>query len=564
MRWTSRSLFILLLLCAPLPRPAQTGRPEVRVLVNQAGYGLDGAKHVLLQADRDLPDVRSFELVRGERTVYRGVWRSAARIPKWGLCYKEGYLPSLPAGEYRLRTPWQGETFESPPVRVGSFGFVRKTGPLASYFFYAQRCGTEVPGWHGPCHLDDARMPDGTRRDLSGGWHDAGDYNKYNGYTPLAVYALAKFALSPSAQCGEWRSDAPSPLLEAFWGAEWLKKCLDRETRTILGRVFSGFSFWDRPEGETDTIPGNGDDRRADVLVWNENEMAAAAWAALFLATGDPSWRDLALEVWTAIEQNDPGTNAGQRAKRLLAALELFRATGGQRFAEDSRRSAAFLVASQEPDGGWPLWPMAIVEGGIVPAALAEFASVFPASELGPSVRRALSRHLDFWAVHSVSPFAIPKWSEDDIFYPYLPEEWHVGQNSRYLSQAWAGLLIAKVLTGEKRRAGSLAEGCLDWVLGLNPFGVCMMNEAGAVHLDYYHHRYDRIPNGKNGNVPGAICNGIIRQTPVSDVPYLDLEGRSWQTNEPWLPHNAFFLLALAERDAEGGPRREKRGDDIR
>ena len=29
-------------------------------------------------------------------------------------------------------------------------------------FSLSRRCGFEVPGWHKPCHLDDAKLPDGT------------------------------------------------------------------------------------------------------------------------------------------------------------------------------------------------------------------------------------------------------------------------------------------------------------------------------------------------------------------------------------------------------------------
>ena len=63
---------------------------------------------------------------------------------------------------------------------------------LAYEFFYYQRCGMEIPGFHKACHLDDAKMPDGTHLDLVGGWHDAGDYNEYNaGFTPESLYILA-------------------------------------------------------------------------------------------------------------------------------------------------------------------------------------------------------------------------------------------------------------------------------------------------------------------------------------------------------------------------------------
>ena len=55
---------------------------------------------------------------------------------------------------------------------------LKQTAADAVDFFFVQRCGFDVPGWHKACHLDDAKLPDGTHLDVTGGWHSAGDYNK--------------------------------------------------------------------------------------------------------------------------------------------------------------------------------------------------------------------------------------------------------------------------------------------------------------------------------------------------------------------------------------------------
>lgn len=550
-----------LLLFAPL-LPADVAQPSIKILVNQAGYDSDGFKTVVLQTDFDPKGIGAFEVIREDAAVASGAWSEPRHVRSWGLWYRAADLPPLAAGEYRVRVRWQAEHFESPPFRIEPQRLADWTAPLACYFFYAQRCGVDVPGWHGPCHFDDGRLADGSHRDLSGGWHDAGDYNKYNGYTPLAVYALAKFAASPAALAADWTAGLPRPAEESAWGAKWLEKCLDPATGKIIGRVFSGFGFWGRPEDETDSISGNADDRGIDVLDWNENEMAAAAWAALFQVGGDVRWKNLALNMWDRVDSADPGSSLERRAKRLLAAAEIFRFAPQARFLIAAQKDAINLVANQEAGGGWPPGPLAIVDYGLVPAALAEFARTFPEGPVGPAVRQALARFLDFWDARRLRPFSVPSWSEDDAFFAALPGAWYVGQNSMYLSQAWAGFLISKVFAGSGFWARKWAAGCLDWVLGMNPFGVCMMSGAGSVHLKRYHHRYDQVPNGKNGNVPGAIANGIVRRSTAEDAPDLDLEGNWWRTNEPWLPHNAYYLLALAEmtQDERTAP---PRGDPV-
>jgi hypothetical protein len=551
---------IFAVLCFPLfLLSAQSGGSEVKILLNQAGYDLGARVHVLLQAEFFPGEIQSFDVLRGNRTVYRGGWKNPREISGWNLWYREADLPALSAGDYHLRVEWQGRPVKSPPFRVERNRMINKTAPLAAYFFYAQRCGTGVPGWHGPCHLDDARMPDGRRIDLTGGWHDAGDYNKYNGYTPLAVYALSKLARSPAARLAAWPGDQPSPLEEALWGARWLQKCQDPSTKKIFGRVFSGFSFWGIPEAETDNVPGTGDDRPVDILEWNENEMTAASWASLFLATGDSTWLTLAQDLWKVVEEHDPGANFVQRSKRLLAAVELFRATSESQYLQQGQTDAAVLLSLQKPDGSWPEWPLAIVDYGLIAASLAETVLAFPENEVTALIHDALESYLNLWSERRLQPFSIPKWSEDAIFYPNLPGSWYVGQNSMYLSQAWAGLLISRVIPKKKTRIFPWISGCLDWVLGINPFGICMMAEAGSVHLPFYHHRYDCIQNGQAGRVPGAICNGITRLGFDLDLPFLDLEGNWWRTNEPWLPHNAYFLLALSEWQPTGRSFREGR-----
>ena len=528
---------------------AQVSQPEISLLVNQAGYDKGGFKSIWLQADFDPADIRTFLVFKNARVVFHGTWRAVKKVEKWNKWYRQGNLsPLSEPGEYRARVEWQGRSIWSPVFTVDSSRLIRWTAPLAVEFFFIQRCGTAVPGWHAPCHLDDARFLDGRHSDLVGGWHDAGDYNKYNGYTPLAVYALAKFAESPALSGVDFSRSSTNPLPEALWGAEWLRKCQDPETKKLLGYVFSGFGYWGIPERETDNIPGNSDDRPAYSLEWNENEVTVAAYSTLFRITGDTAWKQAALELWAVVESHDPGHSPLQWAKRLLAAIEMHRSFGDTSYGLDAEKCAGVLLQTQDADGRWPVW--SLLDTGLVPASLARFILEFERSRLGPDVRRSLRKFVTHWEKNRPYPFAIPKWSENDIFFPYLEGSWYVGQNSQYLSQAWAGFLIAQISPWKKWPAVQLAQGCLDWVLGANPFGICMMYGAGSLHLKRYHHRYETIPNGRQGNVPGAIANGITRGKPDLDIPFLDLEGNSWQTNEAWLPHNAYYLLCLAELEA--------------
>ncbi|OYT11369.1 MAG: hypothetical protein B6I19_11575 [Bacteroidetes bacterium 4572_114] len=112
--------------------------------------------------------------------------------------------------------------------------------------FYYQRCGMakEVPyaesNWVDvSCHLGveqdlDCRLVTNpvasTSKDLSGGWHDAGDYNKYINYTDVAVHDLLSAYEENPAIWGdgydipESGNGIPDLLDEIKWELDWMLK----------------------------------------------------------------------------------------------------------------------------------------------------------------------------------------------------------------------------------------------------------------------------------------------------------------------------------------------------
>jgi hypothetical protein len=137
------------------------------------------------------------------------------------------------------------------------------------------------------------------------------------------------------------------------------------------------------------------------------------------------------------------------------------------------------------------------------------------------------------------------------FFYPHVEKTWSVGQNSQYLSQAWALYLVGNLL--KEARARRLADRQIDWVLGVNPLGFCMMEGSGSHNPPSYLHRW--APARERGGVPGAIPNGIRRPNDREDLPYFAAGDEptnqiDYRSTEPWEPHNAFFLLALTARES--------------
>ena len=167
--------------------PARNRRPGVRVLVNQVGYEAAGPKG-LVAATSFFPAksaAGTVDIVSASGSVMlRLPLRCGGRIhdgllDDWGGYYWRADFSSLRTpGVYHAVAAIDGVRGESPPFEVGEGVLARRTADLAVRFFFVQRCGFDVPGWHGPCHLDDALLPDGKHIDAVGGWHSAGDYNK--------------------------------------------------------------------------------------------------------------------------------------------------------------------------------------------------------------------------------------------------------------------------------------------------------------------------------------------------------------------------------------------------
>ncbi|MCL2220623.1 MAG: discoidin domain-containing protein [Chitinispirillia bacterium] len=146
------------------------------------------------------------------------------------------------------------------------------------------------------------------------------------------------------------------------------------------------------------------------------------------------------------------------------------------------------------------------------------------------------------------SYFFIPKVNETGY--------WWQGENARIASMASAFILGAPIAdhTGEMwaDTLFGMATAQLDWILGRNPFDLTMMFGYGhgsePEYPDYPATRH--IPN-----IKGGICNGIssarANENNIEWMPYGsgtlgDEFWRNWRFVEQWLPHNAWYLIAVS------------------
>jgi len=572
-----------LLLLLDFPEPAGTYRVRrveipllarqrtMQIFVDQVGYDTGVPLRFIVATSRFPTDgVGRFELTRRDGHGYRGPLVPLGRTlgqndADWGSYYFEGAVRDPQPGSYALTASVGDRSVSIDAVCVGRRLHVHETGPLAYRFYSVQRCGCEVPGWHGLCHMDDGRLPDGTHVDVTGGYHNAGDFHKHMGdNTPVSVYGMISayekytdFFRAIDAD-GNGRGDL---LDEVLWGADWLLKMVDPKTGRIWMNVTNDIDYFGIPELDTDGKPGTGDDRLINPA--DPSDLGAftiAAWAALSRHVADDKYRVAAEKLWSVYEDR---IATAHNPRHVLAALELWRTTHRERYRSMAGRLARNLLVLQSADGWYATSPGAgpalrIVDEGTTPAALAAYVLAQPEGAGVERIKASLRSYFAWSLRMGDHPFGVIRHDTGDgPFFFKSRDAWFGGENSAYCSTAWAAFLAARVFADDPVLARQLrvhAANQQHWILGLNPLNLCMFEGCGNSRRIKFHHLYAEIPGHPRGAVPGAIPNGIIREPGNADRPWFDFRSGvgslpGAESAEPWLPHNAYYLLMLSAGD---------------
>jgi endoglucanase len=216
---------------------------------------------------------------------------------------------------------------------------------------------------HGACHLNDANTRhigggQNDTRDAVGGWHDAGDYNKYTVNSGVTVGMLLKawenhgetirrIDLLPVNTPNAYREGMPKFLAEVKWNLDWVAKMQYSETDGRVSHKLSAINFcgYIKPEEETAArffVPWGTAATASFVaqmalgarLYEPYDPVAAAEW----LAKARVSYDFVVGTPFTA--PNQTGFNTGaygagsvqDRDNRLWAAVEMWETTGESQY----------------------------------------------------------------------------------------------------------------------------------------------------------------------------------------------------------------------------------------
>lgn len=309
--------------------------------------------------------------------------------------------------------------------------------------------------------------------------------------------------------------------------------------------------------------------------------IAALAIASTADTAGEYTNKDYlkaAEEAFAFLEKENPRmTNDGKENIvddycALSAATELYKATKQPVYLAAARKRATQLANRLVTKGKYVNYFRADdkdrpffhpSDAGLPVVALLNYYPLATAAEqalLKTTIRKSMQYELAVTAEVN-NPFGYSRQYTEDtagvrktaFFFPQGSEAspWWQGENARLGSIATAARMAAQFFKAEPAFSDSLenlALQQLNWILGLNPFDACMLQGSG-----HNNPAYGFFGTFEYTNAPGGIVNGITsgldNENDIDfNVPYTTTgKDYDWRWAEQWLPHAAWFLLAVAE-----------------
>ena len=560
-------------ICLKVKDPTNAKAPAIEALptylnvaVNQAGYRINDEKTVFVKTETGKED---FYVVNAEtgKIVWQGKLSETAEDPASKTKVARGDFSAFnQAGTYYIYTT-AGASYA---FKIGDDVYSQLYKDVV-LMLYKQRCGVAtdkaIAGEdyaHEACHTGEAKIF-GTdkKKDVSGGWHDAGDYGRYvvSGAKTIAdLFAAYEDYGAKADDLGipESGNGTPDLLDEARFELEWMLKMQDEETGGVYHKV-TGMKFPEMnatPEKETEQMVA------APISTAATGDFAAvmakasiiykdidAAFAAKAYEAAAKAWQYIADNNDTTGFKNPEGMSTGEYPdtntldERYWAAAELYLATvaqdGGQRKADPYAAFIKKTLGDSNLKRGLGWMDMAMYGEYDLAKSNTEFAAEAKKIVLAEADKLIAA-------------------AEGDRYYQSLGTNYYWGSNMGIASNGELLYMAAKV-ADEKSAAKykTAASKELDYLLGSNAMGYCFVTGYGVLSPKDVHHRPSVAAEKKAmpGMLVGGADNGLedeyAKKMCKDEAPsmcYVDNEA-SYSTNEVTVYWNSPLIYILA---AEG------------
>ncbi len=411
------------------------------LLWNHVGYERTGPKTAVVKNSGGVVATTGFQLLNAwGTTVFQGTAAAASNVPGWGTgAWKVLDFSNVQdSGNFCLKILPSGVVSDTFSIRDEHL--LRATGPAVVAFFHAMESKDNADrkvGYFG--------QPARGTHDVYGGWMDAtGDDGKYISHLsyanfmnpqqiPMVVWSLLRTNLLAPKATNSWKE---SLLSEAAWGADYLLRIQDTQGYFYIN-VFRSHWSLDTAKAICAWVGDSliqGDQTSDYQAAWREGggmSIAALALAARMGVVGAfTSAQYLAgaklgfdhLSAKNGRWADDGRENLIDHYCALLAAVELFQATGIQRYA-DSAAVRADSIVSRQQDAGWFISDNGTrpffhgVDEGLPLVALWAYLEIDPSSARSDAVRASLAKSVQWYSSLTrgvANPFLYPRMYAPD------------------------------------------------------------------------------------------------------------------------------------------------------
>lgn len=533
-----------------------TGDTGPAININQVGYRTGDKKIAVF---RDNSKDTKFDVVDAKtgKVVYSGNVTGAVQTASAGETVAYGDFSSVrEPGTYKITAANSGESYEFAIADDVYKDILADTIKM----LYLQRCGSELDKEHAgdfahkACHTHKAIIyGTKTAKDVSGGWHDAGDYGRYvvPGAKAVADLLLAyedySGLFTDSVGIAESGNGIPDVLDEARYELEWMLKMQDDKSGGVYHKV-TGLNF------DGTVMPDTVTDELYIMPISNcaTGDFAAVmAMAARIYKKYDAAFADKCLAAAKSaliyMEKNDnkggfknPGDvltgeypDGEDRDEYFWALSELFKTTGDASF---GRKLSSVDIASLETGLGW--------EAVDLYGCYAYLTSENQDAGLANKIRDKMNTYIA----------VVEKNVQNDGYFSSMGEVYPWGSNMTIANNGMVILMAKKILGKDD----DLAKKQLDYLLGANSTSFCFVTGYGTQTPDDTHHRPSMVlkktmkgmlVGGANSNLEDPYAQNVLAGKPAAKC-YAD-SSQSFSCNEITIYWNSPLVYLLAGLQAE-------------
>lgn len=476
-----------------------------KISVNQIGYRPNDTKVAVLRGD-EIDSKFSVVDVKTGKSVYDGDVSAPAKNDNTDREEaKADFSEVKTPGTYKIVGDKCGESFEftiADNVYEDAFNASLK-------MFYYQRCGSELKSSeagdfaHGACHTDKAvyyEDQNGKAVDVSGGWHDAGDYGRYvapgakAAQDLLIAYENYPSIFTDNVGIPESGNGTPDVLDEVRYELEWMFKMQDSDGGVHHKVTCAVFPETVMPEDETDKLiitpvstTATGTYAAVMATAARVYKGVDDAFAAKCLEASEKAYDYLASHTKCDGAFNPDGIVTGayddteDSDERLWAAAELYKTTGDKKYGDD----AAKLLNASAPDGlGW----QSVGSYGAYAYATSKNTDAKALTVAKGMLKEASDARIGD--------------ANSDSYSSTIKGDYAWGSNMTIANNAMNIILSDMVNGGNNMK---VAKAQLDYLFGNNGNGYCFLTGYGSLSPNGTHHRPSQFL-GKT--LPGMLVGG--------------------------------------------------------